>query len=73
MTNVRAAPNEWMTRHSWGDRSFEPDWSPFVTRATARQLLLFGFPPPGHPFWTEATLTGMAERYPGLDLSAWRA
>jgi hypothetical protein len=35
--------------------------------------MLFGFPPPGHPFWTEATLTGMAERYPGLDLSAWTA
>lgn len=70
--NFRAAANEWMTRHSWGDRSFEPAWTPFVHRATPRQLQLFGFPPPGHPFWTPETLTGMAERYPSLDLSAWR-
>jgi hypothetical protein len=70
--NFRAAPNEWMTRHSWGDRSFEPAWTPFVERATPRQLLLFGFPPAGHPYWTDETLTGMAERYPGLDVSAWR-
>ncbi len=73
MVNFRAASNEWMTRHSWGDRSFEPAWTPFVERATPRQLRLFGFPPPGHAFWTDATLTGMAQRYPGLDLSAWRA
>jgi hypothetical protein len=69
--NFRAGPNEWMTRHSWGDRSSEPDWYPFVARASLRQLLLFGFPPPGHPYWTPETLAGMALRYPGLDLSPW--
>jgi hypothetical protein len=72
MANYRAAGNEWMTRHSWGDRSFEPGWNPFVERATLRQLLLFGFPPPGHPFWTAQTLDAMALRYPGLDLTPWQ-
>jgi hypothetical protein len=42
-----------------------------VLRASAGQLELFGVPPPGHPYWTERTLQGMAERYPGLDLSPW--
>lgn len=31
-----------------------------------------GFPQPGHPFWTSQTLAGMAQRYPGLDLTPWR-
>jgi hypothetical protein len=33
----------------------------------------FGFPPPGHPYWTEATLTGTAQRYPGLNITPWRS
>jgi hypothetical protein len=32
-----------------------------------------GFPPPGHPYWNEATLVGVAARYPGLDLKPWRS
>jgi hypothetical protein len=43
-----------------------------MQRATPRQLALFGFPPPGHPYWTEATLAGTAQRYPGLDMTPWR-
>ena len=27
---------------------------------------------PGHRFWTEETLDGVARRYPGLDLGPWR-
>lgn len=73
MANYRAGANEWMTRHSWGDRSYDERWYPFAERATMRQLLLFGFPPPGHPFWTPETLAAMAVRYPGLDLSPWRS
>ena len=52
--------------HDW-DR-----WYQFVYRATPRQLALFGFPPPGHPYWTDVTLAGTAQRYPGLDLTLWR-
>ena len=45
-----------------------------VRGADARpaQLELFGFPPPGHPIWTEALLDETALRYPKLDLSPWR-
>ena len=33
----------------------------------------FGFPAPGHPYWTDETLDGVAARYPGMDMapSAW--
>ncbi|MGW0809808.1 phytanoyl-CoA dioxygenase family protein [Nonomuraea sp. NPDC002799] len=69
--NYRPAAVEWGQRQSWADRSHEPAWYRFVQRATRRQLELFGFPPPGHAFWTPGTLAAMALRYPGLDLSPW--
>ena len=37
-----------------------------------RQLALFGFPPPGHPYWTPQTVAQLAARYPGLDTRGWR-
>jgi hypothetical protein len=71
--NYRRAEAEWGNRHAWADRSHEPAWYRFVEYASPRQLELFGFPPPGHPYWTAHTLAGVALRYPGLDLSPWRA
>ncbi len=65
--------NTWNSRHAWGDQSFHRNWKPFVERASTSQLLLFGFPPPGHPYWTPETLEGVATRYPGLDVTPWRA
>ena len=70
--SYRHAENTWTSRHSWGDRSFDPDWQPFVEQATLRQLLLFGFPPPGHPYWTDETVEAVAIRYPNLDVTPWR-
>jgi hypothetical protein len=69
--NYRRADAEWAQRHAWADRSHEPAWYRFVDRATPAQLELFGFPPPGHRFWTADTLAGMALRYPNLDLTPW--
>ena len=70
--SYKHADNQWTGRHSWGDRSFDPDWKPFAEQATARQLQLFGFPPPGHPYWTPQTLRELAVRYPGLDTRPWQ-
>lgn len=69
--NFRPAAADWAVRHGWADRSHQPAWHRFVLRASARQLELFGIPRRGHPYWTEQTLRGMAERYPGLDVSPW--
>jgi len=71
--SYRPAAAEWGQRHAWADRSHEPAWYRFVARASPRQLQLFGFPPPGHPFWTSETVSGMGQRYPGPDWSAWLA
>jgi hypothetical protein len=69
----RPASLQWGQRVAWADRSFSNAWAAFVGRATPRQLQAFGFPPPGHPYWTPETLAGMAMRYPTLDLTPWRS
>lgn len=69
--SFRPAAVEWAHRHSWAHRSHNPEWYQFVPRATPQQLALFGFPPPGHPYWTPETIAGVAKRYPELDMAAW--
>ena len=68
----RPACAEWGQRMPWASRSHESGWYRFVHRATPRQLALFGFPPPGHPYWTEATIAGTGQRYPGLNMTPWQ-
>jgi hypothetical protein len=70
--SYRHADNGWTSRHGWGDHSFRPQWTPFVEQATARQLLLFGFPPPGHSYWTDETIKELQVRYPGIDTGQWQ-
>ena len=70
--NFRPATAEWYDRHPWAGRSYNPHWYRFVERATPRQLALFGFPLPGHPFWSEETVDRLAMRYTKLDVSPWR-
>ena len=68
----RPAAMEWGGFQAWPIKGFSSEWHNFVQGATPRQLSVFGFPPPGHPFWTDETLAGVAGRYPGLDLDPWR-
>ena len=70
-TATPGTPGEVLTI-SWTDSVDGAAWESFVARASPRQLQLFGFPPPGHRYWTEETLEGMRRRYPGLDPSPWR-
>lgn len=70
-TNFRRADADWIGRRAWTDTANTERWRAFATRASPRQLELFGFPPPGHPYWTAATLDGLRLRYPGIDTSAW--
>ena len=67
VTPTTTGPTVW----AGADRSYDPSWKPFAERASVRQLLLFGIPPPGHPYWTEETLAGIAVRYPAMDLTPW--
>ncbi len=50
-----------------------PDFRRFAEACTPDELALFGVPRPGHPFWTDRTVTQMGDIYPDLDLAPWRA
>ena len=62
----------WGGYQAWPFRGFSHELTKYVQQATPRQLALMGVPEPGHPYWNEATLTGVQARYPGLDMRPWR-
>jgi hypothetical protein len=68
----KPAALDWVGYQAWPIKGFSPEWHKFVRQASVRQLTVLGFPKPGDPYWTEATLSGVAARYPGLDMSPWR-
>ena len=68
--NVRLAGNEWQSRRSWLRHANTPAWQAFVEHASPLQLALFGWPPPGHPIWTQSPAFSIAT--PGIDLKPWR-
>lgn len=69
----KRAGQDWIAYDQAQPRSTGPEWTRFAQRSTPRQLELFGFPPPGHPIWSESLLDETAVRYPKLDLGPWRA
>jgi Phytanoyl-CoA dioxygenase (PhyH) len=70
--SFKPAGTDWLGSQAWPGAAEGMAWHRFANRATVRQLSALGFPPPGHPYWNETTLAGVAARYPGLDLNPWR-
>ncbi|HUE07559.1 MAG TPA: phytanoyl-CoA dioxygenase family protein [Acidimicrobiales bacterium] len=62
----------WGGKMAWPKQSPER-WAKFIPQCTVRQRDLFGFPRPGDAYWTEETLAGVAQRYPGIDLAPYRS
>ena len=63
---------DWIGYHAVPPKSTHPGWIRFVEGATPRELELFGFPPPGHPVWTNDLISDTQLRYPDLDVAPWR-
>ena len=63
---------DWLGHQVWPYHGEGMPWNRFVPQASPRQLAVLGFPEPGHPYWTEETLRGVAARYPHLDMAPWR-
>ena len=70
--SFRPAAAEWGQYQAWAFKGFSPEWHNFVQASGPRELTLVGFPPPGHPYWDEASITRVNARYPGLDMTPWR-
>ena len=62
----------WTGKVAWADRATGSDWFEVIERATPRERSVFGFPPPGDPYWDEQTLADTQARYPRADLSPYR-
>ena len=71
--SYRLAAAEWGQYQAWAFHGFSPDWHNFVQASGPRELALLGVPQPGHPYWTEESITRVNARYPGLDMTPWRA
>jgi hypothetical protein len=70
--SFKPAGTDWLGSQAWPGAAEGMAWHRFANRASVRQLSALGFPPPGHPYWNEMTLAGVAARYPGLDMTPWR-
>jgi hypothetical protein len=71
--SFKRAGHDWIGFHGPQSKANSPHWVAFVEASSPRELELFGFPPPGHPVWDDATLEATARRYPRLDLAPWRS
>jgi hypothetical protein len=71
--SFRRADNPWVGFHTWQPDSATAAWVEMVADRTPEELEILGFPPVGHSVWTEDMVDRFALRYPGLDVSAWRA
>lgn len=72
MVCFKAAGNDAIGYHAWPFHQAKP-WRNIFDHATPEQLACFGVQRPGHPFWTDETLRRAQVRYPGWDLTPWRA
>jgi len=71
--SFKPAGTDWLGSQAWPSSAEGLAWHQVVNGATLRQLLLLGFPEPGHPYWNDETLRGVAARYPGLDMTPFEA
>jgi ectoine hydroxylase-related dioxygenase (phytanoyl-CoA dioxygenase family) len=63
---------DWVGARPWPRKGIDPAMTAWIEALDVRQLTVLGFPPPGHDYWNDETLEATADRYPGLDLTAWR-
>jgi hypothetical protein len=70
--SFKPVATDWLGSQAWPGAAEGLAWHRFMQAPTEEQLTVLGFPEPGHPYWTEETLRGVAARYPLLDLTPWR-
>ena len=69
----KPARTDWIGYHALPARAEDMAWHRFMRNATLQQLMVLGFPPPGHGYWTAETVAGVGARYPSLDMTPWLA
>jgi hypothetical protein len=69
----RPASAEWFGYDAFARHGNSSHWAGFVRGKSPEALALYGIPRPGHAYWTPESVDAMAAKYPGLDVSPWRA
>ena len=70
--SYKPAGTDWLGTLGLPSAAEDMSWHRFMQDTNLRQLSVLGFPPPGHSSGNEATLAGVAARYPRLDMTPWR-
>jgi hypothetical protein len=70
--SFKAAGNDQVSWTAWPFHFLKP-WNKVIDNATPEQLACLGIPRPGDAFWTPTTLALTQQRWPGWDMSAYRA
>ena len=63
---------KWLGIMGWSAEAIRPEFRAWIEQASPEERCAFGFPAPGHSYWTEETLDGVAARYPGMDMAPYR-
>jgi ectoine hydroxylase-related dioxygenase (phytanoyl-CoA dioxygenase family) len=73
LADYKAADASWTNKHAFGHLGQDPAMIEFVTNVDPDTRTLLDIPAPGHPYWTDQTIADMEVRYPGIDMTAYRA
>jgi hypothetical protein len=69
---VASASCRWLGMAGWGLYGGRPEMDRMLVAATPEGRTALGFPPPGHDYWDEETLAGVAVRYPQMEMEPYR-
>ncbi|HVV37305.1 MAG TPA: phytanoyl-CoA dioxygenase family protein [Acidimicrobiales bacterium] len=73
VVGYRPAAAEWFSYDAYGRLGNDPTFARFARGKTPEELALFSIPRPGHPYWNAAMVDAFEAKYPGLDVTPWRA
>lgn len=73
LLDYKSADAPWTNKHAFGHLGQRREMIEFVTNVDPATRTLLEIPAPGHPYWTDQTIADMEVRYPGIDMSPYRA
>src|SRR3954452_5523773 len=73
LADYKAADAPWTNKHAFGHLGQRPEMIEFITNVDPGTRTLLDVPAPGHPYWTDQTIADMEVRYPGIDMTPYRA
>jgi hypothetical protein len=72
LADYQARGTTWGGKMAWPKQAPER-WAKLMPQCSVRERDLFGFPRPGDAYWNEQTLSDVALRYPGMDMTPYGA